>query len=90
MIRWNWNSLLTAGAIGCIALAACAPEAAEDTATGDHADDAATAPGEVAIRDGLGTHHHRITTSSDSAQLYFDQGLRLSYAFNHPAAIASY
>ena len=90
MIRWNWNSLLTAGVIGCLALAACTPDAAEDAATGDHADDTASAAGEIAIRDGLGTHHHRITTTSDSAQLYFDQGLRLSYAFNHPAAIASY
>jgi tetratricopeptide (TPR) repeat protein len=44
----------------------------------------------VVIRTGLGGHHHEITTGSDSAQAYFDQGLRLAYAFNHPAAIASF
>lgn len=88
----RWNSLSTLAAIGCLGLAAaCAPDAAEDAATADHGHDAdASAHGEVAIRDGLGTHHHRITTDSDSAQIYFDQGMRLSYAFNHPAAVASY
>ncbi len=88
----RWNSLSTLAAIGCLGLAAaCAPDAAEDAATADHGLDAdASAHGEVAIRDGLGTHHHGITTDSDSAQIYFDQGMRLSYAFNHPAAVASY
>ena len=35
---------------------------------------------------GLGDLHFKITTTSDSAQMYFDQGLRLSYAFNHAEA----
>ncbi len=88
----RWNSLSTLAAISCLGVAAaCAPDAAEDAATADHGLDAdASAHGEVAIRDGLGTHHHGITTDSDSAQIYFDQGMRLSYAFNHPAAVASY
>jgi tetratricopeptide (TPR) repeat protein len=38
----------------------------------------------------LGTLHHTITTASDKAQEYFDQGLRLTYAFNHDEAIKSY
>ena len=33
--------------------------------------------------DDLGTHHQKITTSSPQAQAYFDQGLRLVYAFNY-------
>ena len=33
--------------------------------------------------DNLGTYHQAITTSSREAQAYFDQGLRLVYAFNH-------
>ena len=37
----------------------------------------------------LGSHHHPITASPD-AQRYFDQGLRLTYAFNHDEAIASF
>jgi tetratricopeptide (TPR) repeat protein len=36
--------------------------------------------------DNLGTLHHPITTTSPQAQLYFDQGLRLVYAFNHDEA----
>ncbi len=35
---------------------------------------------------GLGTHHHEITTKSPQAQRFFDQGLALAYAFNHPEA----
>ncbi len=33
--------------------------------------------------DSLGSYHQTITTSSPQAQAYFDQGLRLVYAFNH-------
>lgn len=44
----------------------------------------------VPLYEGLGTHHHEITTSSEKAQAYFDQGLRLTYAFNHAEAIRSF
>jgi hypothetical protein len=40
--------------------------------------------------DNLGSHHHPITTTSEQAQRYFDQGLRLVYAFNHEEAIRSF
>lgn len=40
--------------------------------------------------DNLGTLHHPITTTSEQAQRYFDQGLRLVYAFNHEEAIRSF
>jgi tetratricopeptide (TPR) repeat protein len=36
--------------------------------------------------DGLGSASYKITTTSAAAQAYFDQGLRLTYAFNHPEA----
>ena len=38
----------------------------------------------------LGSLHHQITTTSELAQQYFDQGLRLVYAFNHEEAILSF
>jgi tetratricopeptide (TPR) repeat protein len=38
----------------------------------------------------LGTHHHPVTTSSPKAQQYFDQGLRLVYAFNHDEATRAF
>src|SRR5215475_13931446 len=40
----------------------------------------------VPLFNDLGNHHHPVTTSSESAQQYFDQGLRLVYAFNHDEA----
>ena len=40
--------------------------------------------------DNLGTLHHPISSTSELAQRYFDQGLRLVYAFNHEEAIRSF
>jgi len=38
----------------------------------------------------LGTLHHAVSTQSKQAQLFFDQGLKLTYAFNREAAVQSY
>ena len=40
--------------------------------------------------EGLGDLHYPITTSSDAAQRFFDQGLRLVYAFNHAEAVRAF
>ena len=40
--------------------------------------------------DKLYPFHHPITTTSEQAQRYFDQGLRLVYAFNYEEAIRSF
>ena len=40
--------------------------------------------------DGLGTFHRKITTRSPVAQKYFDQGMRLLWAFNHDEATRSF
>jgi tetratricopeptide (TPR) repeat protein len=39
---------------------------------------------------GLGSHHHSVSTASADAQKFFDQGLTLVYAFNHPEAVRSF
>ena len=39
---------------------------------------------------GLGTLHMPVTTSVPQAQRFFDQGLRLLYAFNHAEAIRAF
>jgi tetratricopeptide (TPR) repeat protein len=39
---------------------------------------------------GLGPHHHPITTASPEAQRFFDQGLILSFGFNHREAARSF
>jgi tetratricopeptide (TPR) repeat protein len=47
---------------------------------------AAFADTEPPLWDGLGPVTYKITTASAQAQSYFDQGLRLAYAFNHGEA----
>jgi pimeloyl-ACP methyl ester carboxylesterase/tetratricopeptide (TPR) repeat protein len=39
---------------------------------------------------GLGTLHFQVTTSVPRAQRFFDQGLRLLYAFNHPESVRAF
>ena len=39
---------------------------------------------------GLGTLHVAVTTSVPRAQRFFDQGLRLLYAFNHPESLRAF
>lgn len=51
----------------------------------------AVAPADtVPLYTDLGTLHVPITTRAPLAQQYFDQGMRLTYAFNHPEAIRSF
>ena len=51
----------------------------------------ATATSPIAPRlEGLGNHHHAVTTNSDDSQYFFDQGLRLTYGFNHSEALRSF
>jgi tetratricopeptide (TPR) repeat protein len=40
--------------------------------------------------DGMGNHHHPITTSDPDAQRYFDQGLVIDFAFNHAESARSF
>jgi tetratricopeptide (TPR) repeat protein len=61
-------------------LAACA------RSEGPHAHGEPTADTRPVLYDTLGTHSYKITTASPEAQRWFDQGLRLVYAFNHHEA----
>lgn len=49
-----------------------------------------TVGAEATLFDNLGTLHHEITTTSERAQKFFDQGLRLVYAFNHEEALKAF
>jgi len=42
------------------------------------------------ILTGLGNHHHPIATSNADAQKFFDQGVALTFAFNHEEAVRSF
>src|SRR5215831_16500808 len=48
----------------------------------------ASAP--VTLMSGLGDLHHPVSTKNEEAQQFFDQGLRLIYAFNHDEAARSF
>ncbi len=58
---------------------------------------AAAVTGSVAAQDArpplytnLGSYHMAVTTATPEAQKYFDQGIRLTYGFNHDEAVASF
>jgi len=54
-------------------------------------EDPRLAPGQIApVLEGLGEHHHPVTTSSERAQQFFDQGLSLTYGFNHQEALRAF
>ena len=40
--------------------------------------------------EGMGNHHHPISTADKNAQRYFDQGMVLSFAFNHAESARSF
>ncbi len=40
--------------------------------------------------EGLGDYHFEVTTDSPESQAYFDQGLRLTYGFNHSEALRAF
>lgn len=47
-------------------------------------------PKTATLMPGLGDLHHSVSTSNPQAQRFFDQGLRLIYAFNHDEAARSF
>jgi tetratricopeptide (TPR) repeat protein len=68
-----------------VALVLLAVPAAAQHGTPPHAPAAGPPP----LYEGLGDWSHRVTATPE-AQRYFDQGLRLTYAFNHEEAIRAF
>lgn len=62
----------------------------EPDASHPHSQEAASEAGDTPLLDNLGDSHHPITTQSELAQRYFNQGLILAYGFNHEKAIESF
>lgn len=71
-------------AVALISSASCAAEGERGRIQG------ASDEGVQPLYDNLGSLHHEITTSVPQAQSYFDQGLRLLYAFNHAESVRAF
>ena len=59
-------------------------------ALGHDAPAGAAATSAIALDAGLGRLHHAVSTRNAEAQAFFDQGMKLVFAFNHEAAIQSF
>ncbi|MEN3330863.1 MAG: hypothetical protein V7641_228 [Blastocatellia bacterium] len=59
------------------------------TALAQHAEHAKDAK-PAALMDGYGELHHPVSTRNPEAQRFFEQGLKLVYAFNHEEAVRSF
>lgn len=55
-----------------------------------HAEQIASVPVTTPLFENLGNYSHPISTRNPQAQRYFDQGLILSYGFNHAEALRSF
>jgi len=81
-----WKSLiavLLSGAVVAGSASAHEPQTSEKSAQ-------AEASAAVPLYDNLGNLTYPVTTSNLLAQRYFDQGLRLTYAFNHAEALRAF
>lgn len=74
--------ILPTAALAVAALATAVPAWAQTHA--DHPD------GAVPLYDNLGSHHYEVTVRDPAAQRFFDQGIRLTWAFNHGEAIRAF
>jgi tetratricopeptide (TPR) repeat protein len=89
MRRLVWAFLLVAG---CAHEKAATPPATAETKTEaqPHEHMAAAGAQPAKLYDNLGEYHRAASTKNAEAQRYFDQGLRLTYAFNHEEAQRSF
>ena len=82
---------------GVVAASVCGPSGKHATtfkpvqlALVSSAEAVAGDPAGPPLWEGLGTLSYPITTDDEMAQRYFDQGLRLTYAFNHAEAYRAF
>ena len=90
-MRISQQAAATLAALTFLASACSGPEATGG-APGDSVavDDALAARAGAPLFDGMGSHHHTITTRDPDAQRYFDQGLVIDFAFNHAESVRSF
>jgi tetratricopeptide (TPR) repeat protein len=83
-VRYGIGTLVVVVAVGLVAFQA--RQRGETAGDGEPAAELAAVP----LFTNLGTFGREISTSVADAQRYFDQGMRLTYAFNHAEAIRAF
>jgi tetratricopeptide (TPR) repeat protein len=73
-----------------MAFVSCLPHNATTTSTSTSTSTVTPAAPPPRLLEDLGDQKHPISTLSERAQRYFDQGMILTFGFNHEAAIASF
>ena len=73
-----------------LTLVLCAGFAGTAAGQDGHAHAEGVADAAVPLFDGLGDHRFPVTTTSDDAQAYFDQGLMFVFGFDHFEAVRSF
>ncbi|MEM9209172.1 MAG: hypothetical protein AAGA61_07990, partial [Pseudomonadota bacterium] len=71
-------------------ISACAQSPMTDSVLTDEARNALAERAGAPLFDGMGNHHHRVTTKDANAQRYFDQGLVIDFGFNHAESARSF
>lgn len=92
--------LLTSSAMAALLLSACATSSTEDlapaiapeppAAEGEYETASLAEKAGAPLFEGMGDYHRTISTSSEDANKYFDQGMVLAFGFNHAEAIRSF
>lgn len=88
--RWRGTGAKLLAAGGLLLLLGSTPAGAQEGERAGGPEEAPEEAGPPPLRDDLGDHHHPVTTSDPAVQAYFDQGLRLTYAFQHDEAVRSF
>jgi len=75
-----------------LSMTACSHKAdsPEQSATTEDAKAELVAAAGAPLFDGMGSHHHEITTANPGTQQYFNQGLIIDFAFNHAESVRSF
>src|SRR5262245_35112419 len=74
--------------LGALLWGVCGTAGRADDAAGGHPPAKQQKP--AVLLEGLGSVHHPVSTKNAEAQKFFNQGLRLLYAFNHDEAHRSF
>ena len=86
------RAVLLATLLAAAALLACSPRAAppKDASSAPMQEPAVETPVPAPLFEGLGSYTRPITTDNPDTQRYFDQGMVLSFGFNHAEAERSF